>query len=71
MRQIFSDLFVEYFLPEIKKNYCAEQNLDFRILLNVDALKPYYLCHMFKNQTHKLMQIMNLMCMNSGRHVTF
>jgi hypothetical protein len=42
MRQIFHDWFVEYFLPEIKK-YCAEENLDFRVLLILDNANAHVL----------------------------
>jgi hypothetical protein len=43
MRQIFCDWFVEYFLPEMKKKYCAEENLDFEILSILDNASAHVL----------------------------
>jgi hypothetical protein len=33
--------FVEYFLPEMKKKYCAGENLDFNILLILDDARAH------------------------------
>jgi hypothetical protein len=51
-RQIVNDWFVEYFLPEMKI-YCAEENLDFRILLILDNASVHVLDHMSLSENVK------------------
>jgi hypothetical protein len=53
IRQIFCDWFVEYFLPEIKK-YCAEKDLDFRILLILDNASAHVLDYVSLSENIKI-----------------
>jgi hypothetical protein len=53
MRQIFHKQFDEYILPNMKK-YCAEKNLNFRVLLILDTASAHVLNHVSLSENVKI-----------------